>query len=147
LRQIEFTDGGTSGTLKVRENEENAPRFQRSWKKRWGVCVFGGVDAAVGARVGFGVAGCRHGLLRWGDVPAAWTCAEEEFERSQPGEGCANGRLRASCAAGSDGLQHGVLPSQGSRSDRSDSFCVAKRRRAFHAASHWSPGARLVFFG
>jgi len=75
MRQIAFTDGSTSGTLKVRNDEENAPRFQRSGKKAAGVCVFGGVDAAVGAGVGFGCAGGKDGLLRRGDVPFAWTCA------------------------------------------------------------------------
>jgi hypothetical protein len=146
-RQIEFTRGGSWGMLGIRENEENAPRFQRSGKTIGGVCVFGGGDVAVGAGLGFGFAGCGRGLLRWGDVPVAWTCAEEEFERFQPGEECLDGRVRASCAEGSEGLQHGVLPSQGSRSDRSDSFCAAERRRAFHSASHWSPGTRLGFFG
>jgi hypothetical protein len=109
--------------------------------------VFGGVDAAVGAGVGFGFAGCGDGLLRWGDVPVAWTCTQEEFERYQFGEGYADDRLRASWAEGSDGLHDGMLPSQGSGCDRSDSFCAAERRCAFHAASHWSPGTRLGFFG
>lgn len=107
----------------------------------------GGRDVAVGAGVGFGVAGCGHGLLRWGDVPVAWARTQEEFERYQFGEGYADDRLRASWAEGGDGLQHGVLPSEGSRSDRSDSFCAAECHRAFHAASHWSPSTRFVFFG
>jgi hypothetical protein len=144
--QIEFTMADWWGILEIRENEENAPRFQRSGKKVGGVCVFGGVGDAMGAGVGCSFAGCGHGLLRWGDVPVAWTCAEEEFERSQPGKGCADGRLRASWAEGGDGLQHGVLPSFGPRCDRSYRFCAAECRRAFHAASHWSPGTHLVFF-
>ena len=81
LWQIEFTDGVGWSILEILENEENAPRFQRSGKKAGGVCVFGGGDAALGPGVGFGVAGCGHGLLRWGDVSAARACAEEEFER------------------------------------------------------------------
>jgi len=109
--------------------------------------VFGGGDFAVGAGLGFGFASCGDGLLRWGDVSLAWTCAEEEFGRLQSGERCADDWLRASWAESGDGLQHGVLPSQGSRADRSYSFCAAERRCAFHAASHWSPGTLLGFFG
>lgn len=45
-----------------------------------GVCVSGGGDALVGAGLGFGFAGRGDGLLRWGDVSAAWTCAEEKFQ-------------------------------------------------------------------
>jgi hypothetical protein len=81
LPRIKFTDDGGWGILEIRENDENAPRFQGPWKKVGGVCVFGGVDVVVGAGLGFGVAGCGHGLLRWGDVPVAWTCTEEEFAR------------------------------------------------------------------
>ena len=79
--------------VNIRQNEENALRFQRSWKKVGGVCVFGGCDALVGAGVGFGLASCGAGLLRWGDVSAAWACAQEEFERCQFREGHADGRL------------------------------------------------------
>jgi len=74
-RQFQFTNADGWGILEIRENEENAPRFQRSGKKAVGVCVFGGADVAVGAGVGFGFAGCGHGLLRWGDVSAAWAWA------------------------------------------------------------------------
>jgi hypothetical protein len=79
MRQIEFTDSGGWSILEIRENEENAPRFQCSWKKIGGVCVFGGSDSSVVATVGFGAAGCGRGLLRWGDVSVAWACAEEKF--------------------------------------------------------------------
>jgi hypothetical protein len=123
--QIEFTMAHGWGILEIRENEENAPRFQRSGKKARSVCVFGGDDAPVGAGMGFGFAGCGHGLLRWGDVPVAWARTEEEFERSRPGEGCADGRVRASWAEGGDGLQRGVLPSEGSGCDWGDCFCDA----------------------
>jgi len=125
-RQIEFTLLGKWGILWIRENEEKAPRFQRSGKTAGGVCVFGGGDAAVGAGLGFGFAGCGHGLLRWIDVSAAWACTEEEFGRFQPGERCVDGRLRTSWAEGGDGLQHGLLPSEGSRCDRSGCFCGAE---------------------
>ena len=79
-QQIEFTDQGGWVILEIRENEENAPRFQRSGKKVAGVCVFDGSDALVGAGMGRGIAGSERGLLRWGDVPAARAWAEEEFE-------------------------------------------------------------------
>ncbi len=147
LWQIEFTGDGWWGILGIRENEANAPRFQRSGEKAGGVCVFGGADAALGAGVGFGVAGCGHGLLRWGDVSAARACAEEEFGRYQFGERCADGWLRASRAESGDGLQHGVLPSDGSGCDRCDCFCTAKSCGDFCAASHWSSGTRHVIFG
>jgi hypothetical protein len=145
--QIEFTMAHGWGILEIRENEENAPRFQRSWKKAGGVCVFGGGDITVGAGVGFGVAGCEDGLLRWGDVSAAWACAEEEFGQFQFGEGSTDGRLRASWAEGGDGLQHGMLPSQGSGCDRSNHFCAAESRRDFCAACDWSPNAHFALFG
>lgn len=111
------------------------------------MCVFGGGDALVGPGVGFGFAGCGDGLLRWGDVSAAWAWAQEEFGRYQFGEGYADDRLRASWAQDGDGLQHGVLPSQGPRSDRSCRFCAAERRRDFRAFPHRSLSKRLVFFG
>ena len=79
-RRIEFTKLGRWGIVKIRENEENAPRFQRSGKKVAGVCVFAGGDAALGAGLGRRVAGCWRGLLRWGDVSTAWAWAEEKFE-------------------------------------------------------------------
>jgi hypothetical protein len=145
--QIEFTRGDWWGMLGIRENEENAQRFQRSGKKAGGVRVFGGVDVVVGAGLGFGLAGCGDGLLRWGDVSAAWACAEEEFGQFQFGEGCTDGRLRASWAEGGDGLQHGMLPSQGSGCDRSNHFCAAESRRDFCAACDWSPNAHFVLFG
>lgn len=81
------------GIVGIRENEENAPRFQRSGKTVGGVCVFGGDIAALGASLGLGVAGRGRGLLRWGDVSAAWACAQEKFERRQFDEGHADGRL------------------------------------------------------
>src|SRR5579859_2393971 len=80
LRRIEFTLLGKWGILWVRENEENAPRFQRSGKKVGGVCVFGRGDVVVVTTVGFGAPGRRDGLLRWGDVSAARAWAEEKFE-------------------------------------------------------------------
>jgi hypothetical protein len=80
-RRIEFTLLGKWSILWIRENEEDAPRFQRSGKKVGGACVPGGGNAAVGAGLGFGFAGCGDGLLRWSDVPPAWAFAEEEFGR------------------------------------------------------------------
>ena len=68
------------GIVELRENTENAPRFQRSGKTLAGVCVFGGDIPALGSGLGLGVAGSGRGLLRWGDVPAAWACTEEKFE-------------------------------------------------------------------
>jgi len=120
--QFEFTSGGGWSILEVRENEENAPRFRRSGKTVGGVCVFGGLDAAVGAGLGIGFAGCGDGLLRWSDVPLARAWAEEKFERFRPREGCADGQLRTPCAQGGDGLQLGVLPSEGSLCGRDDCF-------------------------
>jgi len=111
-----------------------------------GVCVFGGVDLVVVAGLGCGFAGRGHGLLRWGDVPFAWTCAEEEFGRFQPGEGCADGWLRASRAEGGDGLHHGVLPSRGSGCDRGNCFSAAESSNRHRAAPYWSPGAHLALF-
>jgi len=73
--------------------------------------LFGGGDSALGTGLGFGVAGCGDELLRWGDVPATWACAEKEFGGCQFGEGWADGRLRASRTEVGDGLQCGVLPS------------------------------------
>ena len=70
---------GRWSIVKIRENEENVSRFQRSGKKVAGVCVSGDRDALVGAGMGRGIAVYGHGLLRWGDVPVAWTWAEEEF--------------------------------------------------------------------
>lgn len=112
LRQIDFANDGSWSILGVRDNETKTPLFQRSGKKTWGVCVFGGGDVVVGAVVGFGGAGFGGGLLRWGDVPTAWAFSQEEFERYQRGDGCADGQLRASRTEGGDGLQHGVLPSR-----------------------------------
>jgi hypothetical protein len=66
--------------VKARENEQNAPPFQRSGKKVAGVCVFGGDIVPLGAGLGFGFAGGGCGLLRWSDVSAARACAEENFE-------------------------------------------------------------------
>jgi len=134
MRQIEFTDTDKSSILGFRPYETNSPRFQCSWKKVRGVCVFGGLDAAVGAGVGLGFEGCGHGLLRWGDVSAAWPCTQEKFGRHRFGEGCADGRLRASWAEGGDGLQHGVLPSRGPGRDRGDCFCAAECFDGFRAA-------------
>jgi len=80
VRQIEFTDGVGWSILEILENEENAPRFQRSRKTVAGVCVFGGGDALVGTDLGCGVAGCGYGLLRRGDVSVARAWAKEKFE-------------------------------------------------------------------
>ena len=146
MRQIKFTDTDKSSILGFRLYEWNSPRFQRSGKKAGGVCVFGGVDAAVGARVGFGFAGCRHGLLRWGDVSVAWACAKEEFGRYQFGEGCVDGRLRASCAAGGDGLQRGVLPSERSGRVRGDCVCAAESNCPFRAAPDRPSEADTISF-
>jgi hypothetical protein len=146
-RRIEFTLLDNWSILWFRENEENAPRFQRSGKKAGGVCVFGGGDFAVGPGLGFGFAGCGDGLLRWVDVPAAWSCAEEEFGRFQPGEGCGNGRLRASRTKSGDGLQHGLLPSERTGCDRGCCFCGAGCCDLFCAAYWWACGAWLRFFG
>jgi len=132
--QIEFTMARGWGILELRENEENAPRFQRSRKKVVGVYVFGGADLVVGAGLGFGVAGCGDGLLRWGDVPAAWARAKEEFGRYQFGEGYADDRLPASRAEGGDGLQHGVLPPFRPGCDWSHRFCVAEFSDSLRAA-------------
>jgi len=131
--QITFTDTDKSSILGFRPYETNPPRFRRSGKKAGSVCVFGGGDFAVDAGVGFGVAGCGNGLLRWGDVPAAWACAEENFGRCPARKGCADGRLRASWAEGGDGLQHGLLPSHGSGCDRGGCFCGAQRCSDFRA--------------
>jgi len=79
----------------------------------------------VGAGLGIGFAGCGDGLLRWSDVPHARAWAEEKFERFRPDEGCADGQLRTSCAQDGDGLQLGVLPSEGSGRGRGDYFCSA----------------------
>jgi hypothetical protein len=144
--QIEFTMAHGWGILEIRKNEENAPRFQRSRKKVVGVCVFGGADLVVGAGLGFGVAGCGDGLLRWGDVSFAWACAQEEFERYQFGEGYADDRLPASRAEGGDGLHHGVLPSYGSGCDRGNCFSAAESSNRYRAAPYWSPGAHLALF-
>jgi hypothetical protein len=147
LRPPEFTDTDKSSILGFRPYETNSPRFQCSWKKVGGVCVFGGVDAAVGAGVGLGFEGCGHGLLRWGDVSAAWAFTEEKFRRYQFGEGCADGWLRASWAEGGNGLQHGVLPSRGSGCDRGDYFCAAESSNRYCIAPHWSSDTRFGFFG
>jgi hypothetical protein len=144
--QIEFTMAHGWGILEIRENEENAPRFQRSWKKAGGVCVFGGGDVAVGAGLGFGVAGYGHGLLRWRDVSAAWACTQEEFGRYQFGEGCADGRLRASRAEGGDGLHYGVLPSRGSGRDGGDRFCAAEPCADFRYDPRWASNTHLECF-
>ena len=80
VRRIGFTEGGGWSILEILENEENAPRFQRSENEAGGVCVFGGGDAFVGTDLGCGVAGCGHGLLRWGDVSVARAWAKEKFE-------------------------------------------------------------------
>jgi hypothetical protein len=145
--RFEFTEAGGWSILKIRENEEKPPRLQLSGKKVGGVCVLGGGDALVGASVGFGVAGCGDGLLRWGDVPTAWAYAEENFEGYQPGEGCADGRLRTPCAEGGYRLQHGVLPSQGSRCDRGGCFCAAGCCGGFCAAFCGTGAADAIFFG
>jgi hypothetical protein len=147
LRQFEFTNSGRWSIVEVQDNETITPLFQRSGKKVEGVCVFGGGDAAVGAGLGFGFAGCGNGLLRWGDVPAAWTCTEEEFRRCQPGEGRANGRLRASWAESGDGLQHGVLQPEGAGCDRGGCFRGAGCRDLFCAAYWWDCCAWLRSFG
>jgi len=76
-RRIEFTLLGRWSILELRENEENAPRFQRSGKTVGCVCVSGGGDAAVGASLGRRVAGCGRGLLRWSDVPVTWAWAKK----------------------------------------------------------------------
>jgi hypothetical protein len=101
----------------------------------------------MGAGLGFGFAGCGDGLLRWGDVPVAWPCAKEEFGRYQYGKGRADGRLRASWAESGDGLQHGLLPSEGAGCDRGGNFRGAGCCDLFCAALHWSPNADTIFFG
>ena len=73
--------------------------------------MFDGGNFVVGAAVGFGFAGFWDGLLRRGDVSLAWAFSQEEFEPCERGDGCADGRLRASWAEGGDGLHDGVLPS------------------------------------
>src|SRR5258707_14982741 len=100
LRQIEFTCDGRWGILGVRENEENAPQFQRTGKTAAGASVFGGGDALVGDCLGRRIAGCGRGVLRWGNVPVAWSWARTgaKVEWHQYREGHADRRLRPSCA-------------------------------------------------
>jgi len=63
------------GKMKRMLHDSDAPR------RRLEACVcFGGLDAAVGAGLGIGFAGCGDGLLRWSDVPLARAWAEEKFE-------------------------------------------------------------------
>src|SRR5260221_13048813 len=76
--QIKFTGDARWGILGIRENEQNAPRFQRSGKTVAGVSVFGGGDVLVGACLGRRISGCGLGLLRWGDVSAVRARAEKK---------------------------------------------------------------------